>query len=821
MKKKTFVGALSLACAFCCTLGAISLLPEKTVTAETAEATTIAYEDLSFVCKNSSTKIDDTVSAGGYFRDDLSDYKNSSGAERLNTLGRYFDANNFGIWEIPLMTEYDFTSVTIGLRIKTVWIASAYCSGEQLTSLDGVTFTEIGSYTDDSNRLSDIKEYSYDVTSLVQENSKYIYLKVSDPSTSGGNGPQVAGASIYYNVPVAHTHEHIVSDGTDENVLTSYSDWDGTSVIEKGGATNTDYVYFDKYNNGVWSFPIPTGAIAQGSVVTKIYKDWTISIAFGAANASLSDLTFTTLNQQTEKLGSATAFEWTFAMPTESAQNVYVRVQDYTPSEGNGPRVSYMGVRFAYLDAPEIVADETGNVPVGSTLSLYDAIGLQYAIGDEVDVEDITCEVADGTVLSYADGSLTGLKNGSTQVTVKVGDHEVTRVVTVDGFTETYTFTTNALNNSHYRSDSEDLNLGGAYSSGNFLYFDKTNVGVWEIPVATDPFKSAALTANLNKVWQLEVAVGESNVDANGYAALEFHEISSNVVTAISSFTDYTFDLDEYITERGVAQSLYVRISDPTEGNGNGAQIYRLTVTYNYDKNRVTYAGGNVANDYVAHGETVTLPAAVDQTGEFLGWSLGEALYLDGAEVTVTEKQTTFTAETIDFSMTNGASIRLNDTAASSGIRFESKFLTADYNSAWIVEYGTLILPTDSVKGENAKEFVIENFVVNETVLKVTSTVSEADGDYTVFRGGIIRILEGNYAREFAARGYMLVKDALGNEKYIYTDFDDVNWEHSRSVAQVATNLKTEDPDTYNALSDKKKAVVDAYIAAGVTNEEE
>ena len=329
------------------------------------------------------------------------------------------------------------------------------------------------------------------------------------------------------------------------------------------------------------------------------------------------------------------------------------------------------------------------------------------------------------------------------------------------------------------------------------------------------------MTANLNKVWQLEVAVGEPNVDAEGYAALDFYEISSNVVTSISGFTDYTFDLDAYLTERGVAQSLYVRISDPTEGNGNGAQIYRLTVTYNYDKNRVTYAGGNVANDYVAYGEKITLPVAVDQTGKFLGWSLGEALYFEGAEMTVTEPKTTYTAETIDFSMTNGASIRLSNTAASSGIRFESKFLTADYNSAWIVEYGTLILPTDSVKGENAKEFVLENFVVNETILKLTSTVSETNGDYTVFRGGIIRILEGNYAREFAARGYMLVKDALGNEKYVYTDFDDITWEHSRSVAQVATNLKAVDPDTYNALSTEMKAVVDAYIAAGVKTSEE
>ena len=819
MKKKTLVGALSLACAFCCTLGAISLLPEQTVTADTA-VETVAYEDISFVCKNSTTNIDDTVSAGGYFRDDLSDYKNGSGAERLNHLGRYFDATNFGVWEIPVMTEYDFTSVTIGLRIKTVWVASAYCSSEKLASLEGVTFTEIGSYTDESNRLSDIKEYAYDVTSLVQENSKYIYLKVSDPSTSGGNGPQVAGATVYYNVPAAHTYEHIVTDGADENVFMVYDNNDTTTLgTEK--LNDSSYLYFDGTKTGVWSFPIPEGDIAQASVVTQISQEWVVSIAFGDAGKNHTELEFTPLHTQNGRIAMS-SYEWTFAMPAEVAENVYVKVQDYTTDGGNGPQLAYMGVRFAYLELPEIVADTTGNVPKGSTLSLYDAIGLQYAIGDKVDVEDITCEIADGTVLSYADGSLTGIKNGSTQVTVKVGDHEVTSVVTVDGFTETYSFTTNALNNSHYRSDAEDLNLGGAYSSGNYLYFDKKNVGVWEIPVAADPFKSATLTANLNKVWQLEVAVGAPNVDATGYAALKFHEISSNVITAISGFTDYTFDLDEYITERGVEQSLYVRISDPTEMTGNGAQIYRLTVTYNYDKNRVTYAGGNVANDYVAYGEKVTLPVAVDQTGEFLGWSINDALYLDGAEVTVTEKQTTFTVETIDFSMTNGASIRLNNTAESSGIRFESKFKTADYNSAWIVEYGTLILPTDSVKGENAKEFVLENFVVNETILKLTSTVSETNGDYTVFRGGIIRILEGNYAREFAARGYMLVKDALGNEKYVYTDFDDVTWEHSRSVAQVATNLKAVDSDTYNALSTEMKAVVDAYIAAGVkTGEEE
>lgn len=226
-----------------------------------------------------------------------------------------------------------------------------------------------------------------------------------------------------------------------------------------------------------------------------------------------------------------------------------------------------------------------------------------------------------------------------------------------------------------------------------------------------------------------------------------------------------------------------------------------------------------MANDYVAYGEKVTLPVAVNQTGVFLGWSLNGALYFDGAEVTVTQPTTTFTAETIDFSMKNGASIRVCDTAASSGIRFESKFLTADYNEDWIIGYGTLILPTDSIT--SAKDFVLEKFVENETILKIESTVSETSGDYTVFRGGIIRILDGNYTRSFSARGYMCVKDALGTERYIYTDFDDVTWENSRSVYQVAYNFKTEDPDEYAKLTTEKQAVVDTYIAAGTASEEE
>ena len=493
MKRKILFSALSWTCAFSCALGVAGLLSKQTVTADTG-ATTAAYEDISFVCKNSSTNLDDTTTGGGgYFRDDLSDYLNSAQQERLNSVGRYFDSNNFGIWEFPVMEEYTYESVSIVLNIGVYWKIGVVCTSEKLSTLDGVTFeTGTAEDTEETNiwlwsnaSMTDaetstnkkaIAERTYDITSYITKgSSKYIYLKVSDPTTNAGNGPQITGGSVVYTVPVAHSYSQIVSDGTDENVLTAYDNKDGSNVITKNGASNTDYVYFDYPNIGVWSFSIPAGKAFQGAVMTKIYKDWTISIAFGAANAAYGDLTFETLNEQTTVQSSAAEYVWTFSMKGKTAENVYVRVQDPSDGDGNGPRVSYMGVRFDYSSLPEIVTDASGNVPVDSTLSLYDAIGLQYAIGDRVNVEDIKCEVSDTSVLTYENGSLTGLKNGNANVTVKVGAYEKTVPVTVDGFTEVYKFTTNALNNSHYRSEEGDFNLGGAYN-GTSLYFDKANI---------------------------------------------------------------------------------------------------------------------------------------------------------------------------------------------------------------------------------------------------------------------------------------------------------------------------------------------------------
>ncbi len=192
----------------------------------------------------------------------------------------------------------------------------------------------------------------------------------------------------------------------------------------------------------------------------------------------------------------------------------------------------------------------------------------------------------------------------------------------------------------------------------------------------------------------------------------------------------------------------------------------------------------------------------------FIGWKSAEGkLYAAGAAVNA-ETPAELYAAAIEFTTQDGAYIRVGENAGVSGIRFDTTFKTADYSAIanFITEYGTLILPKDFLTAE--KNFTLEDFVVDQDILKIKSTVSTTGDDgVTTYRGALFEIKETNYNRYFAARGYFTVKYSDGATKNFYS----AAYAHN-SVANVAKDFKN--TSGYEALSDAQKSIVDAYAAA-------
>ncbi len=171
----------------------------------------------------------------------------------------------------------------------------------------------------------------------------------------------------------------------------------------------------------------------------------------------------------------------------------------------------------------------------------------------------------------------------------------------------------------------------------------------------------------------------------------------------------------------------------------------------------------------------------------------------------------------IDYDTVNGASVRI---AGKSGIRFQTMFDAEQYTflqeSGFIQSFGTIITYTDTITSVG-KDFTIENYQDQETFAKVENTkgvfnYTANDNDYIAYSMGVIDIAD--YTKAFSARGYLVIYYADGLTNTVYTDYNATD--NSRSIAEVAYRLKTVGVEKYNAMSDAKKAIINAYAAAYV-----
>lgn len=238
-----------------------------------------------------------------------------------------------------------------------------------------------------------------------------------------------------------------------------------------------------------------------------------------------------------------------------------------------------------------------------------------------------------------------------------------------------------------------------------------------------------------------------------------------------------------------------------------------VTVDNNYAQITLNTTLGGTTETVDKHA-AYQLPEAKTYNS-FIGWlDTNGNFYQAGETVDFATMGYTFTAVELDFTLEEGAAIRINNTADESGIRFTTMLNQANYEALLAladvanVSYGTLIMPYDYLGNGQAPN--LENFVNDETILKIPSTKHQVTEDgYIMYYGAMQKMFVENYGRAFAGRGYMEISFANGETMTVYTPFTYAD--NVRSIRYVAQAYKADNNSDYATLTDAKKAVVDAY----------
>ena len=171
----------------------------------------------------------------------------------------------------------------------------------------------------------------------------------------------------------------------------------------------------------------------------------------------------------------------------------------------------------------------------------------------------------------------------------------------------------------------------------------------------------------------------------------------------------------------------------------------------------------------------------------------------------------------LDIKAVEGASVRIGEVA---GIRFQTMINKAELdalvaeNGASSVEIGTLITPTQYVKGAGA--FTMEALDAykafkgfeNEAYVKVKATYANpfdtetVDGtEYYVYAGSLENILDANVMLSFSGIGYVKVGDEI-----VYAEYNEFN--SSRTVGYVAYRAYL---DKDSGLDSDDKTLIDDF----------
>ncbi len=243
-------------------------------------------------------------------------------------------------------------------------------------------------------------------------------------------------------------------------------------------------------------------------------------------------------------------------------------------------------------------------------------------------------------------------------------------------------------------------------------------------------------------------------------------------------------------------------------------------VLYDFSKETVAVDAG-----MTKFNETFATEDPTTEAGEvFLGWKDAEGLHAtpsSGAMAHNLLRRSEYEEVTIAYDTIDGASVRIDTSGNTSGIRFMTTFDKDEYAAVeqYITERGTLVAVTSALDG--SKDFTIANYQdeinANGNVKKMVNSKGVFDyeaQDGTIYKAYSMAITFEDvstdyYTVKYSARGYLVVTYADGSTATIYTDYDaDKN---SRSIAQTAYNLTTVGKAEYDTYTTDQKTIVDTY----------
>ncbi len=166
-------------------------------------------------------------------------------------------------------------------------------------------------------------------------------------------------------------------------------------------------------------------------------------------------------------------------------------------------------------------------------------------------------------------------------------------------------------------------------------------------------------------------------------------------------------------------------------------------------------------------------------------------------KVAVTDSEDSLITDAL--STADGVSIRLNNV---NGMRFYTTVDTeklAELVGENAYEIGTLIGPNDKIGDELTADDLGSN-----AVAVVYDHTKCAFWEGNQFVGSIVSLKEKNYARDFAARGYVKVGDT-----YYYSETTSI-----RNMADIADAYIADENSGYSGLTEAVKEVVDAWAKA-------
>ena len=224
--------------------------------------------------------------------------------------------------------------------------------------------------------------------------------------------------------------------------------------------------------------------------------------------------------------------------------------------------------------------------------------------------------------------------------------------------------------------------------------------------------------------------------------------------------------------------------------NEETGEMFGLDGTYTLPKVSFTDKDGNVTESFY-NGEAIVLPETVvaPEGQVFIGWENNGKIYPAGYQVEDISGDMSFTPKYVEFEMTKGASVRLDDPT---GIRFQAKVANETYENL-VATYGA-----ENVKlgmriirgGTHYVDISVENYNVRD--------IDEVA--VLVYNGVVANINADNYQVEYEGKAYIEITYADGTTSRIYAVAND----NVRSIAEVAKSA-CEDPNTTLSQAQREK----------------